>query len=117
MAKVRIIATGEVMDFADAKNGDVLATDDGLCLFDGTLEEGKYPFAYCGITKRGFDFYDARLPFSHDNNIRPATKEQRDLLFSKMREAGYEWDAEKKELKKIIDGIIWKRKSAIYESD
>lgn len=37
----------------------------------------------------------------HKNNIQPATKEQRDLLFHKMREAGYEWDAEKKELKKI----------------
>ena len=30
----------------------------------------------------------------------PATKEQRDLLFAKMKEAGYEWDADKKELKK-----------------
>jgi hypothetical protein len=29
----------------------------------------------------------------------PATKEQRDLLFHKMKEAGYEWNAEKKELK------------------
>ncbi len=34
-------------------------------------------------------------------NIHPATKEQRDLLFQKMEEAGYEWDGEKKELKKI----------------
>ena len=31
----------------------------------------------------------------------PATKEQRDLLFRKMKEAGYQWDAEKKELRKI----------------
>ena len=31
----------------------------------------------------------------------PATKEQRDLLFQKMREAGYEWNEEKKELRKI----------------
>jgi hypothetical protein len=31
----------------------------------------------------------------------PATKEQRDTLFAKIKEAGYEWDAEKKELKKI----------------
>lgn len=31
----------------------------------------------------------------------PATKEQRDLLFRKMREAGYQWDADKKELRKI----------------
>ena len=33
--------------------------------------------------------------------IKPATKEQRDLLFHKMKEAGYEWDALNKELKKI----------------
>lgn len=85
----------------DAKKGDVLATDDGICIFDGTLEEGKYPFAYCGITERGFDSYNVNLPFSHDNNIHPATKEQCDTLFVKMKEAGYEWDAEKKELKKI----------------
>lgn len=36
-----------------------------------------------------------------NNHLKPATKEQRDLLFSKMKEAGYEWDAEKKELKEI----------------
>ena len=35
--------------------------------------------------------------------ISPATKEQCDLLFQKMTEAGYEWDAEKKELGKIED--------------
>lgn len=81
----------------NAKAGDVLATDDGVCIFDGTLEEGKYPFAYCGITKRGFDFYNVRLPFSRDKNIHPATKEQRDAIFTKMKEEGYEWDAERLE--------------------
>ena len=34
-------------------------------------------------------------------NILPATKEQRDLLFAKMKEEGYEWDENKKELRKI----------------
>lgn len=34
-------------------------------------------------------------------DILPATKEQRDLLFQKMKEAGYMWDTEKKKLKKI----------------
>ena len=86
----------------DAKDGDVLATDnDGICIFDGTVEEGIYPFAYCGLTRYGFESYDRKLPFTHDNNVYPATKEQCDLLFKKMKEAGYEWDAEKKELKKI----------------
>jgi hypothetical protein len=32
---------------------------------------------------------------------RPATQKQRDLLFTKMREAGYEWDEREKELHKI----------------
>jgi hypothetical protein len=35
------------------------------------------------------------------NTIKPATKIQQDLLFQKMKEAGYEWDSEKKRLKKI----------------
>lgn len=33
--------------------------------------------------------------------VHPATKEQCNLLFAKMKEEGFEWDAEKKELKKI----------------
>ena len=39
-------------------------------------------------------------------DISDATKEQRDLLFQKMKEAGYEWNAEKKELKKIVKNCI-----------
>jgi len=37
----------------------------------------------------------------------PATKEQRDLLFQKMKEAGYEWNEEKKELKMIEQNPTW----------
>ncbi len=33
--------------------------------------------------------------------LHPATKEQRDFFFAKMREAGYEWDADKNEVRKI----------------
>lgn len=40
-------------------------------------------------------------------DIVPATKEQCDILFQKMREAEYEWDAEKKELKKIEQKHSW----------
>ena len=38
-------------------------------------------------------------------NIHPATKEQCDLLFAKIHKAGYEWNAETKELKKIEQTI------------
>ena len=41
----------------------------------------------------------------------PATKEQRDLLFQKMKEAGYEWDAERKEVKKVEQkSVEWSEK-------
>ena len=39
---------------------------------------------------------------AYNGEIKPATKEQRDLLFQKMEESGYQWDAEKYELKKIV---------------
>ena len=53
---------------------------------------------YCFIGFSGI-FYGGEC--GHRTNVHPATKEQHDLLFQKMKEAGYEWDAEKKELKKI----------------
>jgi len=40
-------------------------------------------------------------------DVHPATKEQRDLLFAKMKEAGYEWLEETKELKKIEQKPAW----------
>ena len=99
----------------DANDGDVLATKDNcICIFDGTVEEGKYPFAYCGISMYGFRTYDGKLPFTHDD-VYPATKEQRESLFSMMQEAGYEWDSDKKKVTPIdpngerdlmINGII-----------
>lgn len=46
-------------------------------------------------------------PICIPTDVHPATKEQRDLLFQKMKEAGYEWDAEKKELKKIEQNSAW----------
>ena len=36
------------------------------------------------------------------NKICPATKEQRDLLFQKIKDAGYKWNAETKTLEKLV---------------
>lgn len=85
----------------DAKDGDVLATKDAVFIFKHMDKAGlSLCKSYCeviGNSKLGFGF-----DFSI-NNVHPATKEQRDILFQKMKEAGYEWDVEKKELKKIED--------------
>lgn len=53
------------------------------------LFEVAFPLCWMGRVGNGISYYS------------PATTEQRDLLFTKMKEAGYEWDDENKELKKI----------------
>ena len=83
----------------DAKDGDVLASTDWVCIFKRMKPHHYNLFdSYCELLSckdfgLGFDF--------NIQGFYPATKEQRNLLFQKMKEAGYEWDAEKKELKKI----------------
>ena len=82
-------------NISDVKPGDVLAS-----------KNGENILIFRQITSgTGFSsYYNTReapnVGWSNDFFI-PATKEQRDLLFRKMKEAGYEWDSDKKELKKI----------------
>ena len=91
----------------DAKDGDVLTCDSKKHGQEIGIVK-KYVGKYGGCDKcfETYCFVDWDGNFrvgEHmgSQNIHPATKEQRDLLFSKMHEAGYEWDAEKKKLKKI----------------
>ena len=77
----------------DAKDGDVLVTDEMIVLFKKKLENDSI------LTYFHYDTIDdeyepgCHLYYAH---IYPATKEQRDLLFQKMREAGYEWNEKEK---------------------
>jgi hypothetical protein len=86
----------------DAKDGDVLVDVYG----DIGIFEKRY-----GINWHTHCYLDCRGRFipeggSHGSICYPATKEQRDILFSKMGEAGYTWDAEQKQLKKIEQKLI-----------
>ena len=89
----------------DAKDGDVLATKDIVFIFKHMDKTGlSLCKSYCEVIGNsklglGFDF--------SINDVHPATKEQRNLLFQKMHEAGYVWDVEKKELKKIEQKPAW----------
>ena len=91
----------------DAKDGDVLACESGwTCIFKKLNHNsfGEKLFdSHCFINRTGW-FHDGAKGHTLNERINgkiyPATKEQRDLLFKKMKEADYEWDAEKKELKK-----------------
>jgi ribosomal protein S18 acetylase RimI-like enzyme len=93
----------------DAKDGDVLFHSDsasnGIFIFKKIVQRGSMQEVICHCDYDSEDHFclgerhtccwvDAKI-------LHPATKEQRDFLFQKMKEAGYEWDAEKKELKKI----------------
>ena len=98
-------------DIKDAKDGDMLAVE--------AIEE-YYQYPFVAIYKeRGLDFFNSYCFIGFDGKfykgedghaiegIHPATKEQCDLLFQKIKEKGYEWDAEKKELKKIEQKPAW----------
>jgi hypothetical protein len=97
----------------DAKAGDVLVDTEGSVFIFRKICDG-YPNAYGGIsTDNNFNHaYDSGYWTS---TCFPATKEQRDLLFQKMKRAGYEWDAEKLELKKIKPKFWSDNKSNTFE--
>ena len=90
----------------DARDGDVLATDSWLYIFKYTNNKALIQFhCTCPMNGRPYKWcfsYDSYLDIYVDANIHPATKEQRDLILQKMHKAGYTFDFEKKELKKIV---------------
>ena len=88
----------------DAKDGDILAVEpiEGyhspfVAIYKKQNEEDFDSYCFIGFDDK---FYKGETGHSTED-VHPATKEQCDLLFQKMKEAGYEWDAEKKELKKV----------------
>ena len=90
----------------DAKDGDVLVIESGRrndeCLFIFKDIACREVLEHCYYRTNDSTFSPTGSFIGYlDNIYHPATKEQRDLLFSKMKEAGYYWNYEKKELKKI----------------
>ena len=83
----------------DAKDGDVLATSAGAFIYNGNNGGSSCPGSYCGINTLG-RFQTGSETHWTGKSVFPATKEQRDALMKAMNDAGYEWDTEKKELKR-----------------
>ena len=100
----------------DAKPGDIIYAEskfntfDFIGIFYTTLENGNF-WCYCDVSSDSDIYSDYLESWEFDSdkgfvaldryNFYPATKKQRHLLYQKMKEAGYEWDAEKKELKDL----------------
>lgn len=83
----------------DAKDGDVLfhldSASNGIFIFKEILQRGTIQkvICYCDYdSEDGFCLGENHTCCWTDSKIlHPATKEQRDTLFQKMKEAGYEW--------------------------
>ena len=85
----------------DAKAGDVLCWDDSKCiaLFKNIYDNDS--FESYGFVGHRTGIFQPSESYHDIKDAHPATKVQRERFFAKMREAGYEWDAETLELKKI----------------
>lgn len=97
----------------DAKNGDVLVSPYQI----GGVEDKEDIFIFKCIGNRGYidncieyycnvdegEFFVNKTSYMGTTSypLYPATEEQRDLLFAKMKKAGYEWDDEKKQILRI----------------
>jgi len=94
-----------IWNIHDAKDGDILVCgkDKMPFIFKGLLDKfhPENPVAYCGIDSRDIFTISPGDGRWTDDEVQPANKEQIDFLFAKMKEAGYMWDAEKKELEEI----------------
>jgi hypothetical protein len=103
---------GSVLPFADEENlhlwtikdanaGDVLYYNDDIIVIFKYFHDDSSFCSYCYIDGGVFFTSNGRTPVWWMNNVfYPANKEQRDYLFAKMEESGYEWDSNKKELVK-----------------
>ena len=92
----------------DAKDGDVICYRDEISLYKHDIKNctkqettfGGFVYYCCYDGKRFITDSLYMLTKQDEIDIHPATKEQRDVLMKVMNDAGYEWDSEKKELKK-----------------
>ena len=86
----------------DAKDGDVIQLGKVTAIFKKYIGREKC-ICYCSFCKNaGFEI---PIENGEDNvygchNAAPVTREQYNILMNAMNNAGYEWDIEKKELKK-----------------
>lgn len=95
----------------DAKDGDVLFHSDsasnGIFIFKEIVQHGTIQevTCYCDYdSEDGFCLGEYHTCCWTDSKIlHPATKERCDLLFQKMKKAGYKWDKETKTLEKLVN--------------
>ena len=82
----------------EPKDGDVVFSGCSLISIFKKMSSATSFASYAALSngefKKEFDFWSA-------SNIRPATEKEKQKLFDKLAEEGYEWKAETKELVKL----------------
>ena len=99
----------------DAKDGDVLASDNGIIILVKESRDSSWGYRlsyYCAVLYDGT--FEPREFHVNSEKFFPATKEERDTLMKTMADAGYEFDFEKKELKKIEQNPAWSEEDEQY---
>ena len=104
----------------DSKDGDVLAAGEKwTCIFKST--KGNNFSSYCWIDTTGYFFSCGSEAHTLDDRINgklhPATKEQCDKLLKAMTDAGWQFDFEKKELKKVEQSPVWSEEDKNFMHD
>lgn len=100
-----------IFTLQDAKDGDVLVDGNFIVIFKennyNPSDKSGCMCVYCSFDMNNDDFYTESGGYN-PTYFYPATKVQRALLFQKMHEAGYKWNAERKELKKLSQSEVTK---------
>lgn len=92
---------------SDVKDGDVLIEDSCIFIIQKLGDNSTAAKTYCTLYNDG-DFNDGSILYFDIDSTKPATKEQRDTLERAMADAGYTFDFEKKELKKLGQSEVTK---------
>lgn len=101
VAQITIDNKYRLWTLKDAKPGDVLISEGDKHPFIFKKFLGYAPSAYCGIdTTDSIYISDEDRPWTRDT-VRPATYEERQLLFNKLEEKNYKWDTDTLTLSKI----------------
>lgn len=88
----------------DAKEGDVLAFNDEIIVIFKDLYNKTSFHSYCHIEDGIFTISKEDMPdWWGGRGFYPATKEQCNLLFQKIKAEGYEWTTETKTFGKLIE--------------
>ena len=85
----------------DAKEGDILVASNGSLFIFAKIKDNS-AYYHFSLSKNGSkEISDGKHSWETAKYCYPANKKERELLFKEIEEAGYEWDDNKKELKKI----------------